>query len=390
MDRLPVEIILDIVKNHGLSSIEISNFALTTKWVYNVVLINKERIALILLRRYYRNHLPGIEQFSLDFYESIGNCHLFQMRLTPFEQYRTFMRNHHAGETMRRMIKLPLPPPFDLFNPPQIDLFNHYKIPTSDLNPNFNHTSWIHKCIIEERIPFIEWYFNKFIPWYYQQSQKADLMYIINGYARQALRHNKVNILTWLNNNHHLGWNSVSIDDASSIPTIDIEILEWLKKYQYIGCTANAMNRAAANGRVDVLEWLKENTNDGCTVEAMNSAIRYGNLVIVRWLNENRPPGYSFCSPRMLEVAVKDKYLDIIRYLVDHMPEDIFRYTLGVSVNLAIEDDDADILKILLDYYKKVKAKKAYYNKIRYLHARIDEKKIKCGPLISSELLRFK
>ncbi|KAE8990066.1 hypothetical protein PR003_g24627 [Phytophthora rubi] len=56
----------------------------------------------------------------------------------------------------------------------------------------------------------------------------------------------------------------------------------WAEEPTKPGCTAAAMDGAAANGHMDVVQWLHHNRNEGCTMDAMDSAAGNGHLDMVK------------------------------------------------------------------------------------------------------------
>ena len=58
-----------------------------------------------------------------------------------------------------------------------------------------------------------------------------------------------------------------------------------------------------ANGHVDIIIWLYENQTEGCSVEAMENAASQGRLDSVKWLNDKINHG---CFGRSLIFAAQN------------------------------------------------------------------------------------
>lgn len=57
------------------------------------------------------------------------------------------------------------------------------------------------------------------------------------------------------------------------------------------GCTAKAMDKAAANGHLAVVMFLDENRSEGCTARAMADAAEADHVDVVEYLYFNRTEG---------------------------------------------------------------------------------------------------
>ncbi|KAE9085602.1 hypothetical protein PF007_g21080 [Phytophthora fragariae] len=105
-----------------------------------------------------------------------------------------------------------------------------------------------------------------------------------------------------------------------------LSIVKWLHANHWEGCTAKAMDGAAANGNFEMVKWLHENTKAECTHTVMDEAARYGRLDVLKWLHANRSEG---CSPAAMENAVGEGHLEVLKWLHANRSEGCTHETLN-------------------------------------------------------------
>ncbi|KAJ3417419.1 Methyltransferase-like protein 21D [Chytridiales sp. JEL 0842] len=116
-------------------------------------------------------------------------------------------------------------------------------------------------------------------------------------------------------NHRHVVSSSLSMDLAASKGLLDIVV--YLHRNRWNGCTTDAIDLASANGHLHVVEFLHEHTKEGCTTAALDSAAENGHLPIVRFLTTHRTEGG---SPDLLLKAVRGGHLPIVQHLITHYP----------------------------------------------------------------------
>jgi hypothetical protein len=82
--------------------------------------------------------------------------------------------------------------------------------------------------------------------------------------------------------------------------------------------TCNAMDGAAAKGRLDILQRLRDTRSEGCTTQALFDAAARGHLDVVKWLFQNYRDVCQLEHVRkttMLLLAVSAEQLRITEYL---------------------------------------------------------------------------
>lgn len=84
------------------------------------------------------------------------------------------------------------------------------------------------------------------------------------------------------------------------------------------GCSAAAMDGAAANGHLDIVRWLHEHRSEGCTSDAMDAAGANGHLYVVRWIYYNRGEKYYGYG---LHKAVGDGHSGVLDFLTRIYPD---------------------------------------------------------------------
>jgi len=302
MENLPTETILDLIHNYDLSATDVSQLALSSKRIYNIIHGNKDRIALSLFRHFYSTFLKSVHHFSLDFFQMITSCYSFPKsksysnvtsKIDLFKQYkippilcRDSSCTHEFGFN------------FEFYLPTKACVINKSR---------FYFDKWMGKCLELEKKEYIKWYLNNY---QYAHIHRYDIIACI----KIAITSNKLNIIIWLFEEfkeHIVTKRSFTfIDHAAKCG--HLHIVKWFHENNIGKCTEDAMDFAASNGDMDTLQFLHYNRREGCTIDAMDGAARNGHLDVAVWLHENRREG---CSYNAMDGAARNGHMHIVKWL---------------------------------------------------------------------------
>ncbi|OQR95761.1 hypothetical protein THRCLA_07588 [Thraustotheca clavata] len=113
--------------------------------------------------------------------------------------------------------------------------------------------------------------------------------------------------------------------------------------YDNANFTTDAMDYAAEFGCLKTVIFFHENRTEGCTKRAMDRAACGNHLDIVKFLHFNRQEG---CYPdTLLQIVKKRNYTEMVKFLIDHRPENFAHDTLSFAVYGRCKE----IIKILLE-----------------------------------------
>lgn len=112
------------------------------------------------------------------------------------------------------------------------------------------------------------------------------------------------------------------------------------------GCTTDAMDLAAKNGHLEVVKWLHENRTEGCSIDALERAAENGHLEIVKWLCENRREG---SLDKAVGFAADEGRTDVVEWILNmlkpqgpdmpprvHVESREHRLQRSISCNIAV------------------------------------------------------
>ncbi|KAE9087782.1 hypothetical protein PF007_g20240 [Phytophthora fragariae] len=132
-----------------------------------------------------------------------------------------------------------------------------------------------------------------------------------------AAANGHMDVVQWLHRNRNEGCTMDAMDSAAGNGHLDM--VKWLHEHTKMGCTTKAMDAAARGGHLEVVKWLHEHTDEGCTSKAMDGAVHSGALDVVKWLHKNLSEG---CSKAMVNEAAKRGHLRVLRWLNMNYPAD--------------------------------------------------------------------
>lgn len=109
-------------------------------------------------------------------------------------------------------------------------------------------------------------------------------------------------------------------------------------------CTTKAMDKAAANGHLNTVKWLNENRSKGCGEEALNDAATAGHLEVVQYLHTVRG---GTITERAILLAAVNGHAAVLKWLLRHytgarIESDVMYKAVkhaGFEVLLALRDD---------------------------------------------------
>jgi hypothetical protein len=147
-----------------------------------------------------------------------------------------------------------------------------------------------------------------------------------------AVRKNRLDVAQYLFEHRRADCTSVSIDRVARKG--GIEMLKWLQN----NCpdahgSTDAMDDAAANGKLEVVRFLHDNRTEGCTMGVMDQAAGNGHLDVVKWLHFNRTEG---CTTGAMDYAAKYGHLTIVKFLHTHRAEGCTTAAMNEAHNLEI------------------------------------------------------
>ncbi|KAK1930026.1 putative ankyrin repeat protein [Phytophthora citrophthora] len=105
-----------------------------------------------------------------------------------------------------------------------------------------------------------------------------------------------------------LGCNAMDVAAAHG----RLDVLKWLHVHRDEKCSTNAMDLAAANGYLEIVQWLHGSREEGCTTKAMDGAVGNGHVHVADWLYRNRSEG---CTTDAIDQAAQRGHLDAIKWL---------------------------------------------------------------------------
>ncbi|GAB9471895.1 hypothetical protein Gpo141_00009091 [Globisporangium polare] len=126
-----------------------------------------------------------------------------------------------------------------------------------------------------------------------------------------AVSNGHVAVLEYLHTKHHVtGTYNAHMRAAKKGHLEVLQCLHERVKDDGDGCSARAMDGAAANDHLEVIRFLHENRSEGCTSDAMDGAAGGGHLEVVEFVHEHLEEG---CSIRAMELAVVQRSLEIVK-----------------------------------------------------------------------------
>lgn len=97
-----------------------------------------------------------------------------------------------------------------------------------------------------------------------------------------------------------------------------LEMVQWLHVNRTEGCTANAINFAAALGDIKIIKWLHENLPPGLRANAMDFAAKYGQLEVLKYLHALQYQRTEIA----LQKAIENGRVNVVAYLLQAGPSD--------------------------------------------------------------------
>lgn len=138
-------------------------------------------------------------------------------------------------------------------------------------------------------------------------------------------------------------YSTKTMDLAAKHGSLDIVI--WLHKNRFEGCTKLAMINAAMNGHQHIIEWLHNNREEGCNEWAINFAAMNGHHHIIEWLHNNRTEGYSIDA---IKLAIRNGHYETIKWLFDHSKKEYDKREFISEIRIASNYGYQDIVKYLI------------------------------------------
>ncbi|EGZ11754.1 hypothetical protein PHYSODRAFT_515391, partial [Phytophthora sojae] len=121
--------------------------------------------------------------------------------------------------------------------------------------------------------------------------------------------------LSWLSWNSLEGCTAKAMDGAAANGNVQVLRLLHDRRSE---CTTKAMDSAAGGDHLDTVQWLHANRSEGCTTNAMDDAASAGHLKVVQWLHANRPEG---CTAKAMNMAAAHGHLGVVKWLLEHRAE---------------------------------------------------------------------
>eukprot|EP01133_Synstelium_polycarpum_P007480 gene7480-8751_t len=106
-----------------------------------------------------------------------------------------------------------------------------------------------------------------------------------------------------------------TLDHASSL-----ELVKYIHHNRTEGCTTDAMDYAAVQGRIDIVKFLHFNRTEGCTTWAMDGAASHGHMDVLEFLHFNRTEG---CTTSAMDM---DRAIDSLKAFGAISRTDILRF----------------------------------------------------------------
>ncbi|OWZ11176.1 hypothetical protein PHMEG_00015844, partial [Phytophthora megakarya] len=97
-----------------------------------------------------------------------------------------------------------------------------------------------------------------------------------------------------------------------------LNIVKWLHEDSSVGCTKQAMDRAACNDHLEVVK-LHVHRTEGCTTNALDGAAQNG-ISGFQVVHAHRREG---CTTRAMTLAANDGHRRVVQWLYKHRSEDL-------------------------------------------------------------------
>ncbi|RHY16336.1 hypothetical protein DYB36_006238 [Aphanomyces astaci] len=145
---------------------------------------------------------------------------------------------------------------------------------------------------------------------------------------------------------HPALWDMEPLDFAAGEDREDL--VAWFEQIGHSTYTAQAMDRAAANGFVDVVKRLHDTRTEGCTVDAMDYASANGHLTVLQTLYEYYGHRYTSLA---LDLAAGNGHLEVLVWF-DSMTSDARRMIQPTSnaMDWAARNGHLDVIEYLHDH----------------------------------------
>ncbi|KAL2911081.1 hypothetical protein HK105_209470 [Polyrhizophydium stewartii] len=128
-----------------------------------------------------------------------------------------------------------------------------------------------------------------------------------------AAYNNRLDCVKWLHANRNEGCTTDAMDLAAEWGHLGV--VEFLHNNRTEGCTSKAMLKAAENGRADVVEFLHKNRTDGVIADAAEAAAQHGRLAVIKCIHALAP---EVITAAIMRKAIEGGHIDVLEWMLDN------------------------------------------------------------------------